>query len=488
MESELNCQGYCLMYADDGVPLGGRAASNVLIRRDGENTIGQKTSEPLEPTTFGGRIANEGSSMVLGRHATEGQAEFWGETGSLAVVPAHVFYGELNRLLAEVGFDRFVEELRARFYKAGGRGSIPPGNYFRMLFIGYMEGIDSQRGIAWRCQGSLSLRRFLDIPQDEETPDLCSLTRIGNRLPLEVHQRVFQLILELVQSHTLIKTSSVSVDSTLLDDELCRFDKRRGKRGKKKLSNDQWELPVDPEACIVKMKDGRTHLGYKAEHVIDLESEYILSAPVYHGTEADTATLLPSVGEAQENLVESSSNAAIEEVVAEAGYHGNETIHEATEAGTRTYIPEPKSRHSRRWNDKPDGSKETFHNNRKRNKRAKGKSHRRKRGERVEWSFAHVCEMGGGRRSWLRGLEKINKRCSIQTAARNLGLLMLKLFGIGKPKGRRIGRFGGGRFGFWAFPMVHWSAICRPVRDKVCPPWRPVRRLQLKIVGISIGC
>lgn len=443
--------------------------------------------------------------MALGKRATERQAEFWAETGSLAAGPGHVFYDKLNRLLAEAGFDAFVEELCAPHYKAGGRGSIPPGNYFRMLFIGYLEGIDSQRGIAWRCQDSLSLRRFLDVPLDEETPDHSSLTRIRNRLPLEIHQRVFQFILELVQSHTLIKASSVGVDSTLLeanaamkaivrkdtgedwnaylarlmreeglikedeepsDDELRRFDKQRGKQGKKKVSNDEWRSASDPESRIVKMKDGRTHLGYKAEHVIDLESEFILSAHVYHGTEADTATLLPSVGEAQENLVESGSNAAIEEVVADAGYHGNETIHEATEAGTRTYIPEPKSRHSRRWSDKPDGYKEAFHNNRKRNKRAKGKSHQRKRSERVERSFAHVCETGGGRRSWLRGLDKITKRYLIQTAARNLGLLMLKMFGIGKPRSLQgemaaVWAIWGTRLRLWAFRRPRSPAIRR---------------------------
>lgn len=454
--------------------------------------------------------------MALGKRGGERQESLWTETGSLAAGPGHVFYDRLNRLLAEAGFDAFVEELCAPYYKSGGRGSIPPGNYFRMLFIGYLEGIDSQRGIAWRCQDSLSLRRFLDVPLDEETPDHSSLTRIRNRLPLEIHQQVFQFILGLVQSHTLIKASSVGVDSTMLeanaamkaivrqdtgedwnayltrlmreeglieaddepsDDELRRFDKQRGKRGKKKVSNDEWQSPVDPQARIVKMKDGRTHLGYKAEHVIDLETEFILSAHVYHGTEGDTDTLLPSVGRAQENLVESGGDQAIEEAVADAGYHGNATIYEATETGLRTYIPEPKLRFQRRWTDKPEGYKDAVYNNRRRNKRAKGKSHQRKRSERVERSFAHVCETGGGRRSWLRGLDKINKRYSVQTAARNLGLLMLKMFGIGKPRGLQGGMaaFGAVWNAVWrvgASRIAHSCSIRRPTAIT-----RPIRRL-----------
>ena len=455
--------------------------------------------------------------MALGRRGGERQEEFWAEVGSLARGPGHVFYDKLNRLLAEAGFDAFVEELCASHYKSGGRGSVPPGNYFRILFVGCLEGIDSQRGIAWRCRDSLSLRRFLDVPLNEQTPDHSSLTRIRERLPLEIHQRVFQFILEIVQSHALIKASSVGVDSTTLeanaamkaivrkdsgedwnayltrlmreeglikkdeqpsDDELRRFDRRRGKRGgkqgkggKKKVSNEQWHSPVDLEARIIKMKDGRTRLGYKAEHVIDLESEFILSAQVYHGIEADTATLLASVGAAQANLVESGNEQAIQEVVADAGYHKSETIFEARQAGLRTYIPEPKLPFPKRWTDKPDGYQRVVHNNRRRNKRSKGRSHQRKRSERVERSFAHVCETGGARRSWLRGLEKINKRYLVHTAARNLGLLMLQRFGIGKPRTLQD-------------EMAAWKVILESFRGLISPPgtlwtrrWLPIARL-----------
>lgn len=412
--------------------------------------------------------------MSLGKRESENQREFWLETDRLATGPGHVFYDKLNRFLTENGFDLFVEQLCQPHYKSGGRPSIPPGVYFRMLMIGYLEGIDSQRGIAWRCEDSLALRRFLGISLSEETPDHSSLTRIRDRLPLSVHEEVFQYILFVIEEQGLLKAKTVGVDSTFLeanaamkaiirkdtgedwkaylkrlmkeegllqegdddptDEELRRFDQQRAKQGKKKVSNDEWISATDPASRIVKMKDGRTHLGYKAEHVIDLESELILSATVYSGTDGDSQTLLASVLTAQTHLEQSGSSAEIEEVVADKGYHTNEQLAGADEMDLRTYIPEPKSRYPRRWTDKPAEQQWAVANNRRRMSRAKGKGLQRKRSEKVERSFAHVCETGGARRTWLCGLTKINKRYLMVAAARNLGILMLKLFGMGKPR------------------------------------------------------
>ena len=392
----------------------------------------------------------------------------------LATGPGHVFYDKLNRFLTEKGFDLFLEQLCQPYYQSGGRPSIPPGVYFRMLMIGYLEGIDSQRGIAWRCEDSLALRRFLGISLSEETPDHSSLTRIRDRLPLCVHEEVFQYILFVIEQQGLLKAKTVGVDSTYLeanaamkaiirkdtgedwkaylkrlmkeegllqegdddptDEELRRFDQQRAKQGKKKVSNDEWISATDPSSRIVKMKDGRTHLGYKAEHVIDLESEVILSATVYSGTDGDSQTLLASVLTAQTHLEQSGSSAEIEEVVADKGYHTNEQLAGAEEMDLRTYIPEPKSRYPRRWTDKPAEQQWAVANNRRRMRRAKGKGLQRERSEKVERSFAHVCETGGARRTWLCGLTKINKRYLMVAAARNLGILMLKLFGMGKPR------------------------------------------------------
>ena len=408
--------------------------------------------------------------MAQRRREVERQEELWVSTADVARAPGHVFYERLNGLLAEAGFDEFVEELTAPFYASGGRPGIVPGVYFRMLFVGYFEGIDSQRGIAWRCEDSLSLRKFLGLSLTESVPDHSSLTRICDRFPPEVTERVFAFVLQMACERNLIAGTQVGVDSTLLeanaamktivrrdsdedwkdyirrlmreegvidedeepsDEDLRRFDRQR--KGKK-VSNTEWKSDSDEDARIVKMKDGRTHFGYKAEHTVDLETEVILSATVQEGTAPDSQTLLPAVVEAQINLVLAGSDADIEEVAADKGYHSNAQITACTAAGLRTYIPEPASPHNRRWRDKSEEVTRAVLNNRDRSRRAKSHQMQRHRSERVERSFAHVCDSGGARRTWLRGLEKINKSYSMTAAAHNLGLLMRAILGSGKPR------------------------------------------------------
>jgi hypothetical protein len=408
--------------------------------------------------------------MGMGRRKRERQQALWVATASLPDVPRHVFYEKLNRLLDESGFDTFVEELCEPYYAANvGRNSIPPGCYFRMLFVGYFEDIDSQRGIAWRCADSRSLRSYLFLESHESSPDHSSLSRIQSRLPIEVYERVFCFVLALAEDHKLLSNKTVAVDSTYLeanaamksivrketgedwkeyvkrlaeaegveiqsDEDLRKYDKTRKN---KKVSNVEWESETDHDSRMMKMKDGRTHLAYKAEHTIDLESEFLLDATVYHGDEADTATLTESLSSAQENLEQAEVYRDIEEAVADKGYHANQTLADCREWGSfglRTYIPEPDSRHERRWSDKPPEYKAAVYANRRRMQADRGKRLQKKRSELVERSFAHVCETGGARRSWLRGLEKVNKRYKMVAAARNLGLVMRKLFGIGKPR------------------------------------------------------
>lgn len=408
--------------------------------------------------------------VALRRRAEESQRELWIATDAMATAPGHVFYERLNALLREAGFDRFVEELVAPYYADGGRPGIAPGVYFRMLFVGYFEGLDSQRGIAWRCEDSLSLRKFLGLKLTAAVPDHSSLTRIRDRFPLHVTEQVFAFVLKIAAEKRLVSGSRVGVDATLLeanaamksivrrdsdedwktyvrrlmreqgvideeddptDEELRRFD--RARQGKT-VSNNDWKAKSDADARIVKMKDGRTHFGYKAEHAVDLDTEVVLSARVHHGTQPDSGTLLAAVMDAQINLVRGDSDAEVTEVAADKGYHSNRQIADCTALGVRTYIPEPASRHQRTWTDKPDDVKQAVLENRRRIRRAKGRRLQRLRSERVERSFAHVCETGGARRTWLRGLETINKRYSMVVAAHNLGLVMRKLFGSGKPR------------------------------------------------------
>ena len=385
----------------------------------------------------------------------------------------HPFYQKLNTLLAAADFDPWIEKRCQRYYEREekrGQPSLPPGVYFRMLLVGYFEGLDSQRGIAWRCADSLSLRHFLGIPLDETTPDPKTLSNTRRRLPEEVFDEVFQFVLSIAAEKKLLSGQTVGVDSTLLeadaamksivrrdtgedwqqyvtrlmreegaiakdheptDEEVRRFDK---KRTNKKVSNDEWVSPDDPESRIAKLKDGRTHLAYKAEHVVDLKSDLILAAEIYPADHGDTQTLLDSVLEAVENVKQADSEIEIEEIVADKGYHGAETIELAEDLNFRTYIPEPKRPHRARWTDKPPEFQQAVYANRRRLKRGKSRKLQRLRSERVERSFAHVCDTGGMRRSWLKGVLDVSKRYLIAAAAHNLGRIMRKLFGVGKPR------------------------------------------------------
>jgi len=410
--------------------------------------------------------------MALGRRGEERQQEMWIASAELPKSEGHVFYRKLNQLLAEAGFDRFVEELCQTYYHATmGRPGIPPGTYFRMLLVGYFEGIGSQRGIAWRCADSLSLRAFLGVPLSEDTPDHSSLTRVRDRFSLQVHVEVFRFVLQVASEQGLLKGKTVAVDATTLeanaamksivrrdtgedwneylkrlmqeegliepgddpsDEELRRYDKQRKN---KKVSNAEWTSETDPESRITRMKDGRTHLAYKAEHVIDLETEVVLAAEIYTADTGDTDTLVDSVMEAQTHLSEAGLDAEIEEAVADKGYHAAHTLELAEAMDLRTYIPEPQRKYDRRWTDKPEEFQRVVNNNRRRTKTKKGRRLQRQRSEKVERSFAHVCETGGARRTWLRGLEKVRKRYLMSAVARNLGLVMRHLFGIGTARG-----------------------------------------------------
>jgi transposase len=408
--------------------------------------------------------------MSMGRRKRERQQELWLATSEVARAPRHVFYDRLGSLLSESGFDDFIEGLCESYYAEEiGRPGIPPGVYFRMLFLGYFEGLDSQRAIAWRCEDSLSLRAFLGYAHTDETPDHSSLTRVRDRLPLAVHEQAFAFMISIAEKKKLLKGKVAAVDSTMLEadaamktivrkdtgedwkkylkrlmqeqgliqegdepsnEELQRFDRNRKD---KKVSNEEWKSPTDGDARIAKMKDGRTHLAYKAEHVVDLDSEFVLAATVYHADQGDADTLLPSLIAAQANLIRAGSDAKIEDVPADKGYHKNETLADLSGWGLRSYIPERKQK-IRRWTDKPAEQEAAFRSNRRRVKGERGKRLQRQRSERVERSFAHVCRTGGARRTWLHGLEKTGKRYLVTVMAHNLGLVMRKLFGIGKPK------------------------------------------------------
>jgi transposase len=334
--------------------------------------------------------------MALGKRTAK-QSEMFIATAALPKTPAHPFYSRLNTVLAESQFDPFVEDLCEPFYKQGGRPGIPPGVYFRMLFIGYFEGIDSQRGIAWRCADSRSLREFLGADLTEATPAHNSMTVIRQRLPENIFESVFAHVLGVLDQNGLLKGKTLGIDATTLeanaamrsivrkadgkdwkefvralakaegienptDEDLRRID--RGRKDKK-VSNEEWENPHDPDARIARMKDGRTHLAYKAEHAIDLETEAIVAAQVTHADRGDAQTGRETILAAQVHLVQSGSEAELKEVVQDKGYHDNAHLAWCAAWGLRTYIPERKQK-SRTWTNKPEEYEAAFRANRRR--------------------------------------------------------------------------------------------------------------------------
>jgi IS5 family transposase len=410
--------------------------------------------------------------MAMGKRRQRQEALFITMEG-LPKSAGHPFYRKLNELLADAKFDDWIERRCQQYYateEKRGQPSIPPGVYFRMLLVGYFEDIDSQRGIAWRCADSLSLRQFLGVPLDEATPDHSTLTNTRNRLPQEVFQEVFQFVLRIAAGKKLLSGKTVGVDSTTLEanaamksivrrdsgedwkqyvtrlmredgtikpdeepsnEEIRRYDKRRKD---KKVGNEEWKSRSDPESRITQLKDGRTHLAYKAEHVVDLKTDLVLAAEIYKADQADTETLVDSVMQAQINLQQAGSKTQVEEVAADKGYHAGHTLELCESVQLRTYIPEPRRPHRSRWTDKPAEVKHAVLANRRRIKRDKSKRWQRLRSELCERTFAHICNRGGMRRSWLKGVAKVAKRYLIAAAAHNLGRILFKLLGIGKPK------------------------------------------------------
>jgi transposase len=410
--------------------------------------------------------------MAMGKRKSHEQTLFIATT-KLPQSAAHPFYAKLNEVLAGWKFDEFVEELCAKFYEEKiGRPSLAPGKYFRLLLIGYFEGIDSERGIAWRCSDSLSLRSFVGYRLDELSTEHSTISRTRRLIDLETHQQVFQWVLRVLADYDLISGKTIGVDATTLEanaamrsivrkdtkqnyqefltdlakasgietptrDDLAKLDRKR----KNKASNDDWENPSDPDAKITKMKDGSTHLAHKAEHAVDMDSGAVLAVTLQGADKGDTATLIETIVAASENLRAVSDDVRtgekihenwMNEVVADKGYHSNGSMTDLKEMDIRSYISEP-DRGQRDWTDKADEQRAVYAN-RRRIKGNRGKQLMRQRGELIERSFAHGYETGGMRRTHLRHHDNIAKRLLVHIGGFNLGLVMRKLIGIGKPR------------------------------------------------------
>src|SRR5215510_893376 len=405
--------------------------------------------------------------MAMGtRRKRERQQDLWIAASDVVETPANAFYDRLNQILDEHKFDAKVERLCHKFYKKSpyGRPSMAPGVYFRSLLIGYFEGLDSERGIAWRTADSLPLRKFLGYALDEATPDHSTLSRTRRLYWLETHKAVFRWVLKILSEEGLISGRTVSIDATTLEanaalksivrrdngqgyndylkelaqaagienptrEQLTRLDRKRKKKG----SNQEWMSPSDPDARITKMKDGRTHLAHKAEHAVDLSSGALVALTLQPANAGDTTTIHQTLAEAQIAAREI-NEMGVEEVVADKGYHSGPVLTAVHSQEVRSYIPEPE-RGRRKWQGegKAEEQKRTYENRR----RVRGERNQRLqklRSELTERSFAHLYETGGMRRVHLRGRNNILKRLLVHGAAFNLSLILRKLMGVGKPR------------------------------------------------------
>ena len=389
----------------------------------------------------------------------------WVATQDLPHTAAHPFYARLNQILDKADFDSYVEALCQRFYAEEiGRPGLPPGRYFRLLLIGYFEGLDAERAIAWRAADSFALREFLGLVLPETPPDHSTISRTRRLIDLETHQAVFTWILQRLADAGLVQGTTIGIDATTLEanaalrsivrrdtgatyqefltqlaqasgietptrEDLARIDRKRPKKG----SNDDWTHPLDPDAKITTMKDGRTHLAHKAEHAVDLETGAVVAVTVQGADEGDTATSIETLIAAAEQVeTVVPDGEGIKEVVADKGYHSNQVMVDLEAVGVRSYISEP-DRGRRNWTKHPE-ARNAVYRNRRRIRGARGKRLLRQRGERLERPFAHLYETGRMRRVHLRGHTNILKRVLVHTAALNLGLLMRTLFGVGTPR------------------------------------------------------
>ncbi len=406
--------------------------------------------------------------MAMGTRQSE-QGSLWVATAELPKSLGHPFYTRLNALLDAADFDRFVEGQCARFYAPMmGRPSLAPGRYFRLLLVGYFEGIDSERGIAWRASDSLAVRAFLRLPVDEPPPDHTTISRTRRVIGLDSHRAVFTWVQQRLVAVGLLKGKTVAVDATMLEanaamrsivrrdsgesyqefltglaqasgiatptrEDLARLDRKR----KKKTSNQDWKYPWDPDAKIAKMKDGRTHLAYKAEHAVDLETAALVAITLQDAGQGDTTTIIETASAAakqsEDAQAEIQAPELLAELIADKGYHSNQIMIDLAAVGLRSYVAEP-DRGRRDWSEEP-AARTLVYANRRRIRGARGRRLMRQRGERIERSFAHLYDTGGMRRTHLRGHTNILKRLLVHAGGFNLGLVMRHLIGSGTPRG-----------------------------------------------------
>src|SRR5437899_9100682 len=321
--------------------------------------------------------------MAMGKRTSE-QAPLWIPTTELPMSPGHPFYVRLNEILEAAGFDRFVEaQCRAFYAPVMGRPSLAPGRYFRLLLVGYFEGLDSERGIAWRAADSLAVRQFLGLGLAEAAPDHSTISRTRRLIDVEAHQAVFTWVQERLVAAHLLRGKTLAVDATTLEanaamrsivrrdtgesyqqfltrlakasglrtpsrEALARLDRRR----KKRTSNAEWVNPSDPDAKVTQLQDGRTPLAHKVEHAVDLETGALVAVTLHGADVGDTTSLLATTLTAAEQMEAAHADVPTD-LGGDKGYHSHDTLLTLRALGLRAYLAEP-DRGRRSWTTAPE--------------------------------------------------------------------------------------------------------------------------------------
>ena len=322
----------------------------------------------------------------MGKKKRQQQEDLWVATSELPRTAGHPFYERLNGLFNEHGFDDFVEGLCTKFYADKmGRPSLAPGVYFRLLVVGYFEGIGSERGIAWRAADSLALREFLGLKLSESPSDHSTISRTRRLIDVATHEAVFDWVLKRIGASGLLRGKTIGIDATTLE----------------------------ANAALRSIVRRDSEQGYE-EFLMELAKASGIETP----RREDLAKL---------------DRKRIEEVVADKGYHSTQRMVDLEAVGLRSYVSEPR-RGKRRWRGDRQ-AQQAVYANRRRIRGERGQRLLRQRGERLERPCAHLYGSGGMRRLHVRGHENELKRLLIQVSAFNLGMLMRQSLGVGTPRG-----------------------------------------------------
>ena len=418
------------------------------------------------------------------------QDEIWIKATDVVVAHSHPFYDRLKKLLNDNKFGDQVRELCSEHYRLKGPGQpgVDPEVYCKMLLIGFYKNISSEREIAEVCHDSIAIRGFLGYNLTENTPDHSTLSVIRKRLSSETFDNIFKIMLPVLEKEGLINGKDIGMDTSVMEanasllklqnrltgeqyrkyvEKLAKEDgvdtsdpaavSKYDRKRKKKVSNEEWVNPHDPDAKIGPTKRGNKRMIYKPEHTVDMETGAILDARVQPGDMADSTNLTDRVMQAEmfaaEGLDNGEMDLPLESVTADKGYYSDNEIADLSEYDIHVNIPDRLA--VRKLEKLAEDKRKAVEESKRFVSSGEGKALLRKRGMHIERSFAHVLDSGGMRRTTLRGQENIQKRYIISALAYNISLVMYKIFGYGTPRQYAAGNESALFFGFLRYEKAY---------------------------------